>query len=82
MEEIYNNEIITYNEPINNTPFRMIGNDKLGYCITVGQHRLTEFHDKETLYNILGDINWNFIAAFMYSMHESIRKSEGLPPLK
>jgi len=34
---------ITSNEPITNTPFRVIGNPEKGYFLALGIHRITDF---------------------------------------
>lgn len=42
------------NEPIENTPFRIVGNEETGYSITVGRHMLTE--PKETKEKCLSEL--------------------------
>lgn len=74
--------IIT-NEPIKDTPFRLIGNPTQGYAIALGDHRLTEISEtKDETLQKLEEKPWNIIANMIVTIitkHKEIEKEEFKP---
>lgn len=75
-----NQEIVT-NEAIAGTPFRMAGNPKQGYAITMGKYRLTDLYETEVeAMKTIGGKNqegeWNVIANMIALMFVEMRKEE------
>lgn len=68
------------NEPITNTPFRIIGFEREGWAIVIGQKRLTEWKKtKEEALEELNDNKWNVLGAFIIAMiqaKEEMKKEE------
>lgn len=68
------------NDPIPNTPFRLIGNNTQGYAIAVGNKRLTEPVDtKEDALIVLGVVPWNLLVNVIVAItqtYEEIAKTE------
>lgn len=72
----YGQKIIT-NEPIENTPFRLIGNPAQGYAIAIGLKRLTEPKPTiEEAKEILTSIEWNFIANMIVAITQTYDEVE------
>lgn len=44
-----------HSEPLDNTPFRIIGNSEVGYFLTMGKYRLTEHYN--TVDEVIETIN-------------------------
>ena len=50
------------NEIVNNTPFRIIGNETTGYSLTLGNHIITEPNqNKDSLLNLAYEMPWKEI---------------------
>lgn len=77
-------ETIITNEPITNSPFRLIGNINQGYAIAIGNHRLTE--PKPTKKEAIEELDhnrWNITANMIVAITETYRKiiKEDTPPI-
>lgn len=62
------------NEPIKNTPFRLIGNTTQGYAIGIGNYRLTE--PKPTEEEAIAQLQiqqWNITANMIVAITETYR---------
>lgn len=71
--EPHNYQLIT-NEPIEDTPFRLIGNPTNGYAIAIGMHRLTEPKPTiEKAKEVLLNVQWNLIANMIVAITETYR---------
>ena len=67
-----NNELTT-NEKIENTPFFVRGNDKMGYFITLGDTRISELYEDEISARLqVNNNNWNFITTVIATITEKI----------
>lgn len=65
------------NEAIEETPFRLIGNNKQGYAIAIGLHRLTEpKKTKEAALEVLKNVQWNLIANMIVAITETYKAIE------
>lgn len=54
------------NEPIDGTPFRLIGTKENGYFIVLGKYRITEIKETEgEALELLITNNWDIIAALI-----------------
>lgn len=74
--ENYSDKLIT-NEPIEGTPFRLVGNLSQGYAITLGKYRLTE--PKKTVMEALQPIvdhDWNLIANTITTILDTYKEIE------
>jgi hypothetical protein len=68
----HSEQIIT-NEPIPNTPFRLIGT-QYNYSIAIGMHRLTEPKEsKEKALNELETQMWNIIGNMIVAVEETYK---------
>lgn len=65
--ETHNNEshLITRN-PVENTPFAVVGNNENGYFLTMGKYRLTDnFQNEEDVIYYLENNTWEIIVTLM-----------------
>jgi len=70
-ETLNKNSHLTTNEPIEETPFRLVGNTETGYAITMGKYRLTKWtKTKEEALNKLETESWNIIANMIVVINE------------
>lgn len=66
-------------EPIENTPFFMVGSEKKGYFIALGNHRMTEPKPtKEEAREELEIKKWNIIANLFIVMDEAKKQYDNL----
>lgn len=68
-------EKLITNDPIPNTPFRLIGNTQQGYAIGIGNYRLTE--PKPTEEEAIEELvlnRWNITANMIVAITETYRK--------
>lgn len=69
------NSSIQTNEPIDNTPFRLVGNDKTGYFLGMGTYRMTENKaTKEEAILELAVNQWMIIANMVTITHLQVAK--------
>lgn len=72
--DTHSSKLVT-NDPIKNTPFRLIGNTTQGYAIAMGNYRLTE--PKETTEEALEELEfnqWNIFANMVVIIIQTYKK--------
>lgn len=62
-ENYFKSQKIATNDPIPNTPFRIIGNPTQGYALTIGKYILTDAKPtEEEAQKILTTLDWHLLA--------------------
>lgn len=64
---------------IENTPFTMVGNDEVGFIITMGVMRLTDKKTYKECMNIIGEKSYDLIITVINAMiihHDQVKHTE------
>lgn len=65
------------NQPVEYTPFRLIGQKNKGYFITIADQRLSEYFETEAeALQSINDKNWNLIANLIISIITIVDKNK------
>ena len=74
METKQQNEEILEKHQIENSPFNVIGNDKIGYFIAIGDKRVTErMENIETAKNYPTTNMWKLITSLSVVIYENMK---------
>lgn len=63
--------------PIENTPFILVGNKEKGYFVAIGHYRLTPRTTKEQALGLVEERDWNLLMAAMFT---AVEVEKQVPP--
>lgn len=64
---------LIHREPIEHTPFWIVGNEELGYKLVMSKYQLTETYDTiEEVKQLLVTQKWNIISNMIVTLHMRI----------
>lgn len=76
IHEYDTNEVIIQRTPIDDTDFEIVGNDELGYILTLGRFKLTEpLQTKEQVVDYLNQNPWKITIALTYAVVKAIQEA-------